>query len=154
MHRAGVRTDCNSDNRREDPWFWQVEHLCSSGIEDQAWAVESKFLSTLESVLILTEILVDRVKWFRDRAARDRAKEEKEILEAEFGHTIRSFTKMSDIWSKLAAKNVSKHGNAAYAQKQAVLYHALAEDCRTTYNKAIGLQVIVHKSSSNVSPLL
>ena len=142
------------DNRREDPWFWQVECLCSSGIEDQAWAVESRFLSALESVLMLTEILVDRVKWFRDRAARDRAQEEKEILEAEFCRTIRSFTKMSDVWSKLATKNASKHSNAAYARKQAALYHALAEDCRKTYNKAIGLQVVVHESSSNVSPLL
>lgn len=142
------------DNRREDPWFWQVERLCSSGIEDQAWAVESRFLSALESVLMLTEILVDRVKWFRDRAARDRAQEEKEILEAEFGRTIRSFTKMSDVWSKLATKNASKHSNTAYAQKQAALYHALAEDCRKMYNKAIGLQVVVHESSSNVSPLL
>jgi hypothetical protein len=36
------------DNRKEDPWFWQVERFCSSGIEDQEWAVESKFLSTLD----------------------------------------------------------------------------------------------------------
>ena len=35
-------------------------------------------------------IVVDRVKWFRDRAACDRSEEEKEILEEEFAHSERS----------------------------------------------------------------
>jgi len=92
--------------------------------------------------------LVDRVKWFRDRAARDRAREEKEILEAEFNRTIKSFTKMSNVWTALATKNVTttSHSNAAYAHKQAALYHTLAEDCKETYDKA--------KSGSNVSSFL
>ena len=45
------------DNWKEDPWFWQVERCRSSGIEDQAWAVESKMLSmSNDMVVILTEI--------------------------------------------------------------------------------------------------
>ena len=39
------------DNRKEDLWFWHIERLCSSGIEDQEWAIESKFLSALEHSL-------------------------------------------------------------------------------------------------------
>ena len=39
------------DNRKEDPWFWHIECLGSSGIEDQEWAIESKFLSALEHSL-------------------------------------------------------------------------------------------------------
>jgi hypothetical protein len=93
---------------------------------------------------------VDRVKWFRDRAARDRAREELEILKAEFERTKLSFTKMSDVWTTLAAKDATCRSSAAYAHKQASLYDALAEDCRKMYDKAIALQV---KSSSNVSPL-
>ena len=97
---------------------------------------------------------MDRVKWFRDRAARDRAREEKEILDAEFQRTIQSFTKMSDIWSTLAGKNASKHSNAAYARKQATLYDALAKDCRKIHDKAIALQVTMDNAGSNVSNLL
>jgi hypothetical protein len=44
------------DNRKEDPWFWQVERVRSSDIEDQDWVVESKILSALEGVLMLTKI--------------------------------------------------------------------------------------------------
>lgn len=94
---------------------------------------------------------MDRVKWFRDRAARDRAREEKEILDAEFQRTIQSFTKMSDVWTTLSAKNASQHSNTAYAQKQAALYHALAEDCREKYDKAIALRKGTDNAGSNVS---
>ena len=44
------------DNRKEDPWFWQVERVCSSDIENQDWVVESKILSALEGALMLTMI--------------------------------------------------------------------------------------------------
>ena len=94
---------------------------------------------------------MDRVKWFRDHAARDRTREEREILKAEFNRTILSFTKMSDVWSTLAAKNATCHSSAAYAHKQAAFYHALAEDCQEMYDKAIALEV---ESSSNISSLL
>lgn len=62
---------------------------------------------------------MDRVKWFRDRAARDRVQEEKEILEAEFQCTTLSFTKMSDVWTKLAAENATSLSRAGYVHKQA-----------------------------------
>jgi len=40
------------DNRKEDPWFWQTERVCSSGIEDQEWAVESKIIFVLEHAML------------------------------------------------------------------------------------------------------
>lgn len=44
------------DNRKEDPWFWQVERVRNSDIEDQDWVVESKILSALEGAFMLTKI--------------------------------------------------------------------------------------------------
>lgn len=58
---------------------------------------------------------------------------------------------MSDIWTMLA-KDANCNSSAAYVHKQASLYCALAEDCRTIYEKAITLQATVNKSSSDVSP--
>jgi hypothetical protein len=96
---------------------------------------------------------VDRVKWFRDRAARDCAQEEKEILEAEFEHTILSFTKMGEVWTTLAIKNARNHSNTVYAHRQAALYQALADNCRKTYDKAVALHTPANVTStkSNVS---
>ena len=72
-------------------------------------------------------------------------------MKAEFDCTILSFTKMSNVWNMLAAKNATCHSSAAYVHKQATFYHALAEDCWEMYEKAIALEV---ESSSNVSILL
>ena len=46
--------------------------------------------------------VVDRVKWFRDCAACDRALEEKEILESEFDRVLHSFSRMAEVWTVLA----------------------------------------------------
>jgi hypothetical protein len=71
---------------------------------------------------------VECVRWARARAARDRAREEKEILGEEFKRTIRSFERMSFTWQQLAQRN--DKGRAAYAHQQAVMFNALADDCR------------------------
>ncbi|KAF8326718.1 hypothetical protein F5887DRAFT_925190 [Amanita rubescens] len=76
------------DNRREDPWFWYTGRGGNTlSCENSTWAIE-----------------MDRVKWFRDRAARDRAREEKEILECEFERAQRSFSEMAKAWKALAKK--------------------------------------------------
>ena len=77
--------------------------------------------------------VVDRVKWFRDHADQDRFREEVEILEAEFEWTIKSFMRMSDVWSQLASGETSP-GSAAYAQRKAVMYRSLAEECKCAYS--------------------
>jgi DNA-binding GntR family transcriptional regulator len=75
---------------------------------------------------------VDRVKWFRDRADRDRFREEVQILDAEFKRTIISFSRMSHVWNELAIK-ASSPGSAAYARKKAIMYRGLEEDCAQAY---------------------
>ena len=82
---------------------------------------------------------MDRVKWFRDRAARDRAREEKEILECEFDRAQHSFSKMAEAWKKLA-KKVSPGGYRSYAYRQASMYDAFNSHCRDMYTKACALR--------------
>jgi hypothetical protein len=80
---------------------------------------------------------VDRVKWFRARAIRDRAQEEKETLEEEFQRSAESFEKMSKVWMELAARNRGNMGAAAYASKQSVMYHKFAADCSDAFQAAV-----------------
>ena len=82
--------------------------------------------------------VVDRVKWFRDRAARDRALEEKEILESEFDHVLRSFSRMAEVWKVLAERNALA-GYHSYASRQASMYDAFYHRCRDLYLKAHAL---------------
>ncbi|KAJ7645720.1 hypothetical protein B0H17DRAFT_878467, partial [Mycena rosella] len=63
-----------------DPWFWT---------------------RTTDPLGTNRTVAVDRVKWFRDRAKRDRAVEQKETVEAEFGRTIKSFTQSATAWKTL-----------------------------------------------------
>ena len=63
---------------------------------------------------------MDRVKWFRDRADRDRFREEVEILEAEFQRTVISFGRMSEVWSQMAT-DATGPGSVAYAHRKAAI---------------------------------
>ncbi|GLB34092.1 hypothetical protein LshimejAT787_0109760 [Lyophyllum shimeji] len=109
-------------SKTQDPWFWHAGR--PSGLspeEEDAWSLE-----------------MDRVKWFRDRAARDRSREEKEILEEEFRRSVTSFQRMSQVWTELAkdAKE-SRVGYGAYGYRQAAMYGKLADDCNTIWQNAI-----------------
>ena len=64
---------------------------------------------------------VDRVKWFRSRADRDRWQEEIEKLEVEFTCTILFHTKMAAIWRELANK---VEGNKPADRTAAVYNHS------------------------------
>lgn len=80
---------------------------------------------------------MDRVKWFRDRSARDRAQEEKEILEEELQRTTRYFKHMQRTWTTLATKIQNPMpGYGPYAYKQAAMYERLAADTEALYLKA------------------
>jgi hypothetical protein len=70
--------------------------------------------------------IVDRVKWFQDRALRDRAVKEAETLEEEFGCTATWFSVLSDVWTMLGDKELEA-GAKAYAYKQATMYKKLGE---------------------------
>jgi hypothetical protein len=81
-------------------------------------------------------VVVDRVKWFHERASRDRWQEEVEILDAEFECTIISHLRMADVWHKLAVDCGNRCGAAAYAWKKYVMYTDLAENCVKWFSKA------------------
>ncbi|KAJ7603599.1 hypothetical protein B0H17DRAFT_899078, partial [Mycena rosella] len=72
---------------------------------------------------------VDRVRWFRDRANRDRAVEQKETVEAEFGWTIKSFTQSATAWKTLESMSEKNSGRAAYAHLKDLMYTELARQC-------------------------
>jgi hypothetical protein len=77
------------------------------------------------------------VKWFRDRADRDRFKEEKEMVEAEYERTIETRSVLADTWSQLAERHASERpGAAAYASQQSSMYTALGKDCQVQYERA------------------
>lgn len=81
---------------------------------------------------------VYRVKWFRDRAARDRAREEKEILEEEFRRIIAYFGTMSKVWTALAESSEVRNqaGYSAYAYKQAAMYAKLKANSEGSWRTA------------------
>ena len=130
------------DSRKEDPWFWHVGR--PSGLteaEDREWDIERKQCHMLNSdVALISPIhLVDRVKWFRDRSARDRSREEKEILEEELRRSVRYFKHMKNTWVTLATKKPnSPPGYAPYAYKQAAMYEQFAIDTESYQLKAEG----------------
>jgi len=79
---------------------------------------------------------VDRVKWFRDRAACQRSREEKEILEEEFKRTIRSFEHYEEVWKELGQKECSQTGQAVYTFQTAAMFAQLAAGCKEAFKKA------------------
>jgi hypothetical protein len=74
-------------------------------------------------------VTVDRVKWFRERANRDRHREEVEILEADFERTALSHSRMAEVWDQLAESCIEKLGASAYAKKKVGMYTGLAIEC-------------------------
>jgi hypothetical protein len=81
---------------------------------------------------------VERVKFFRDRSALHRAREEKEILECEMVRTARSFAVMREAWSEHGRqeKEKSAFASSAYSFKQAEIYARLAEDTEVIQERA------------------
>jgi hypothetical protein len=80
---------------------------------------------------------VDRVKWFRDHAALQRSREEKEILQEEFKRTIRSFEHWEEIWTGLGQNEVAQSGEAIYTFQTAAMFGKLAADCKEAFKKAM-----------------
>ncbi|RDB30333.1 hypothetical protein Hypma_007055 [Hypsizygus marmoreus] len=108
------------DSKKQDPWFWRVGRPSGLSIEEEnEWSLE-----------------MDRVKWFRDRAARDRSREEKEILEEEFRRSVMYFRQMSKVWTELASGTIPA-GCAAYSHRQAAMYDKLATNCQAVFTKVL-----------------
>ncbi|KAF6747941.1 hypothetical protein DFP72DRAFT_853943 [Ephemerocybe angulata] len=110
------------DSKKSEPWFWNVSH--PGGLTEQEkkkWSVE-----------------MDRVKWFRDKAVRDCAEEEKEILEEEMKRVVASFRKYADVWSHLAEEQRNKDvpGKASYALHKVALYTRFCDDAERLFHNA------------------
>ncbi|KAJ3567111.1 hypothetical protein NP233_g6578 [Leucocoprinus birnbaumii] len=106
-------TKKKGDSKREEPWFWIIGK--PGNVSDEEWKLE-----------------LDRVRWFRARASRDRLQEEVEIICAEFQRVTVSFTRMTDIWKtigdRMSAQESDEYiaqGYRAYAYKQAEMYEQL-----------------------------
>lgn len=81
------------------------------------------------------DLTANKVKWFRARAAHNRAREEKEILEEEFQRACRSFEQMAEVWIELSEQAKDNKGAAGYGYKQSAMYQQLAIDCRDAFRK-------------------
>ena len=128
------------DSKKEDPWFWTVGRPSGLTPKEQTdWSLECE--SSISAICLGTNIpflTVDRVKYFRDRSALQRAREEKEILECEMARTARSFAVMKEAWSENGRqeKEKSAFASSAYSFKQAKIYASLAEDAKVIQEKA------------------
>ncbi|KAG6847801.1 hypothetical protein H0H93_005915 [Arthromyces matolae] len=98
-----------------DPWYWHTGR--PAGQTEDTWSLE-----------------MDRVKWFRDRAARDRSREEKELLKEEFRRTVLSFKRMAEVWDSISS--CQSPGSSAYAAKRSAMYYKLQTITQTTFDKA------------------
>ncbi|KAJ3567379.1 hypothetical protein NP233_g6404 [Leucocoprinus birnbaumii] len=101
------------DSTKDFPWFWFVGR--SDEYSQDAWLIE-----------------LDRVRWFRERAAVERLKEELEILEEEFRRVHTSFSRMNEVWTTLA-KNSKSAGFASYALRQAHMHASFAREAWTAW---------------------
>ncbi|KAJ3558488.1 hypothetical protein NP233_g11498 [Leucocoprinus birnbaumii] len=104
------------DSTKEFPWFWFVGR--SDRYTRDAWLVE-----------------LERVRWFRERAAVERLQEELEILEEEFRRVHRSFTRMNEVWTILATHSKSA-GLSAYAPRQAHTHAPSAKEAWSNWKEA------------------
>lgn len=84
-------------------------------------------------------LLVDRVKWFRDRANLQRAKEQAELVDVEFDRTITAFEKSASAWKILHSECMPGSGEASYAHNKYLMYIMLAQHCSAAKVKAPGL---------------
>ncbi|KAL0070372.1 hypothetical protein AAF712_002563 [Marasmius tenuissimus] len=105
---------------RPDPWYWSIGRPSDeSEEEEEKWKLESR-----------------RAKWFRDRAALDRWKEEQEILEAEY---LRINTLAAEYETLAEAKPPTDReraillGYVVYAWKQGRVYATLREDVESEW---------------------
>ncbi|KAJ7866920.1 hypothetical protein B0H13DRAFT_1897811, partial [Mycena leptocephala] len=105
----------NKLEERPEGWLWQLGKVGKlSQREIDEWSNEG-----------------DRVQWFRAEAEMQRWQEQKEQKLVELLRTIRSFTKMQQVWIELANQHSSNQpGHAAYARQKAWMYQRRAEEAQ------------------------
>ncbi|KAJ6631636.1 hypothetical protein B0H10DRAFT_1938469 [Mycena sp. CBHHK59/15] len=96
LYGKGGTKQAAGDAKKREPWFWSTGRPADMSAEEVTeWEAE-----------------VNRVKWFRERALRDRAQEEKEMLEQEFERAITWFSKTADILDQRVAQDKEKQAKA------------------------------------------
>ncbi|KAJ7692010.1 hypothetical protein B0H16DRAFT_1353113, partial [Mycena metata] len=111
------------ESKEVDPWFWSVGWPAGmSAKQDKEWSVE-----------------IDRVKWFRDRANLQRAKEQAELVDVEFDRTITAFEKSASAWKILHSECMPGSGEVLYAHNKYLMDIMLAQHCSAAKVKAPGL---------------
>jgi len=142
------------DSRKEDPWFWHVARPAGlSPAEKSDFHLESKLCCDFYKSHLWILSSVDRVKWFRDRSLRNRAREEREILEEEFKRTIRSYTYMQSVWASQGERQRCP-GSRAYAHKQAAMMGRLARECTESQANALKKGEVYDKWYNSGSSIL
>nr|GAT45487.1 predicted protein [Mycena chlorophos] len=117
--QGGLKLMKPGRKQRAEPWFWHVARPSGqSKDQEKAWELE-----------------MDRVQWFRARAAWQRATEEVEILEAELQRVPSRFERDRQIWTEIAEQelrmqNRDNTGWRAYAFRKAAMYERLRDECR------------------------
>jgi hypothetical protein len=124
------------DAKTEDPWYWVVGRPSSlSPAEEAEWQIESKEAPVFLYDVLLMICTANRAKWFRARAACNRAQEEVEILEEEFRRAHRSFERMGKVWEELAEHVQGEKCKVAYSYRQSEMYNQLAINCKEAFRQ-------------------
>lgn len=84
-------------------------------------------------------VTVHRVKWIRDMAARDRCREEIEILCEEYKRGYGWHSRTTKIWHNIATETMvsQSEGSRAYAYEQSEHHERLAETYPSTWKAEI-----------------
>ncbi|KAJ3565830.1 hypothetical protein NP233_g7389 [Leucocoprinus birnbaumii] len=135
--RDMTRVQGPGESSTPEPWWWMVGKPADTCQE--AWHIECQVIFFGNDTHQLTlSILVDRVRWFRMRAALHRLREELEILNEEFKRTIRSFGNYCRIWKRIGDLAIVKGpGYVAYGYRQAEMYKNLAASVQSAYSDVL-----------------
>ncbi|KAJ7460506.1 hypothetical protein B0H11DRAFT_1923908 [Mycena galericulata] len=119
-----------SVDQRPEGWLWQLGKLTKmTDAEMEEWSSEG-----------------DRVQWFRAEAEMQRWQEQGEQKLAELLRTNRSFCKMEQTWTSLAASN-NLPGHRAYAKQKAAMYRTRARQVQDLVATAGYRDLLAEKAS-------
>jgi hypothetical protein len=127
------------DVAKEDSWIWQTGPAGKGKMSEKEVAewYEKCACFSIQTFCPLICNSGDSVQWHRARALVKRWDEDVEALEEEFRRNIRSFEKMSEIWSELGL-GFQPSGHRAYALEKSSAYARMAKESRKLFDAAGG----------------
>lgn len=139
--RSTTKTRKKTVPEKEEPWYWTVEMPPNLSTEERkAWSVESEYIIIALMHTLIHNRAVDRVRWHRQRAERDRHTEEVQILQEELRRVIRTHQKFADLWRSRVLKapmNRVDNGRNAYALRTAAMHDKLRDRAEKLFRAAI-----------------